>query len=576
MGFFILLPCETVILPRIMKASFNLSTFYLYFSLIFLLPIPLFAQVGINTTDPKAMLDIESEDSGILIPRVALTSTLIATPVVSPELSELVYNTQTAGTAPNDVSPGFYYWNGSKWIRLSAGGGPSSDDKWDLSGNSATVPGTNFLGTTDAKDLYFKTNGSTRLIIPSDKNQIYANTRGTKTAPFYSFKDDPDTGIYSPTANAVDIATDGITRFRVGNEVHGQDYIRSFINHRFADGVEDKPSITFQEQPNMGLWKVGSHILGFSANSKERMRVSDDGVNINGALLVREGPRFLLSSGVNTVDILNSPSLPNPAEPFSQYRIEGPTAPFSIRGITTLSTVGSGYLADRNNGYRITLINTTPHPLTVLHNDPSEQTDQRIYCPGESNLILTGKYATVTLQYNKTLKKWVIVDYAGDTAGSPGGSDIPYGTNIQSVKGTSDILTNSNTFADMQNMSITFVPKHPVVYVSFSASGDMDVFNGMPEQSFANFRLVNVTAGNRVEAGITTLVTDYDSDNYLTWEAAATSWNASLNMLAVQVTPGISNTLKVQWLRDGNFPSTLFCNVLSDPNQSHRTMTIFD
>jgi hypothetical protein len=32
-----------------------------------------------------------------------------------------VYNTATAGTAPNNVVPGYYYWNGSAWIQISGG-----------------------------------------------------------------------------------------------------------------------------------------------------------------------------------------------------------------------------------------------------------------------------------------------------------------------------------------------------------------------------------------------------------------------------------------------------------------------
>jgi hypothetical protein len=69
------------------------------------------AQVGIGNTDPKATLDITSTTDGLLIPRVALTSTSDATTVVTLTTSELVYNTATAGTAPNNVVPGYYYWN---------------------------------------------------------------------------------------------------------------------------------------------------------------------------------------------------------------------------------------------------------------------------------------------------------------------------------------------------------------------------------------------------------------------------------------------------------------------------------
>lgn len=77
--------------------------------------------VGINdnNSDPKAsaMLDVFSTTKGMLIPRVALTSTSSAAPITEPETSLLVYNTATAG----DVTPGYYYWN-LRWIRLVVSG----------------------------------------------------------------------------------------------------------------------------------------------------------------------------------------------------------------------------------------------------------------------------------------------------------------------------------------------------------------------------------------------------------------------------------------------------------------------
>ena len=80
--------------------------------------------IGINATgaDPasSAMLDVSSTNSGLLIPRIALTATNAATPVTSPATSLLVYNTATAGTAPNNVVPGYYFWNGSAWVLLVA------------------------------------------------------------------------------------------------------------------------------------------------------------------------------------------------------------------------------------------------------------------------------------------------------------------------------------------------------------------------------------------------------------------------------------------------------------------------
>lgn len=79
------------------------------------------AQVGINTTTPKAILDIDSSSEGILIPRVALVQTKLERPVENPngevlENSTMVYNTATI----NDVRPGFYYWENDRWIRLNS------------------------------------------------------------------------------------------------------------------------------------------------------------------------------------------------------------------------------------------------------------------------------------------------------------------------------------------------------------------------------------------------------------------------------------------------------------------------
>lgn len=75
-----------------------------------------YAQVGIGTSTPNsdAILELSSTSKGLLLPRVALTSTTSFAPLAAHTSGMSVYNTATAG----DVTPGTYYNDGTKWIRI--------------------------------------------------------------------------------------------------------------------------------------------------------------------------------------------------------------------------------------------------------------------------------------------------------------------------------------------------------------------------------------------------------------------------------------------------------------------------
>lgn len=90
-----------------------------FYFMIFLLFISLtgFSQnVGINSTgaapNSNAGLDVDFTNKGLLIPRLALTSTSSFAPLGAHVAGMIVYNTATAG----DVVPGFYYNDGNKWL----------------------------------------------------------------------------------------------------------------------------------------------------------------------------------------------------------------------------------------------------------------------------------------------------------------------------------------------------------------------------------------------------------------------------------------------------------------------------
>lgn len=108
------------------------------------------AQVTIGSNlepDANAVLDLQSTNKGLLLPRVALSATTSASPLSAHVNGMTVYNTATAGSGSTYVSPGFYYNDGTKWIRLAMG-----------ATNWFYMPSVSFdtstSGTGKTKDLY--------------------------------------------------------------------------------------------------------------------------------------------------------------------------------------------------------------------------------------------------------------------------------------------------------------------------------------------------------------------------------------------------------------------------------------
>lgn len=122
--------------------------------------------VGINSTGAapvsSAALDVDMANKGILIPRVALTTTTAFAPVTgTATTSLLIYNTATAGAGATAVTPGYYYWDGAKWVKFIGG----QNDYWRVGVSAADVnqlTGTGFIGTTSNNHMDYVTNGVVR------------------------------------------------------------------------------------------------------------------------------------------------------------------------------------------------------------------------------------------------------------------------------------------------------------------------------------------------------------------------------------------------------------------------------
>lgn len=182
------------------------------FALLFLLGTNILnSQVGIGTTNPApgSMLDIDSSDKGILVPRVTLTGTNDVTTVTpSASLGLLVFNTANAGTGVIAVTEGFYYWNGTQWMRIQG-----ERINWKISGNDDIINGTHFLGTLNNRNVDFRTNNTPRLRIPGDQNQVHAMENGSRIRPFYSWDEDTSMGFWKSGDGQMSLSIDGTDFF---------------------------------------------------------------------------------------------------------------------------------------------------------------------------------------------------------------------------------------------------------------------------------------------------------------------------------------------------------------------------
>jgi hypothetical protein len=132
--------------------------------LFFLYSVVSLAQVGIGTTVPAATLDITATNlsgatvDGLLIPRVSRlrAQTMAGTPTSTVLYVNDVVSGSATGTTVNVTAVGFYYFDGTVWVKLGSG----ATNAWNVTGNSGLSAATNFVGTTDGVDLAFRRNNA--------------------------------------------------------------------------------------------------------------------------------------------------------------------------------------------------------------------------------------------------------------------------------------------------------------------------------------------------------------------------------------------------------------------------------
>ncbi len=114
----------------------------------------------------NAVLELESTNKGLLLPRVALEQTSMATPLSTHVAGMVVYNTATA----NDVLPGYYYNDGSRWVKAS-GNAVAGTEPWNVQGGSTPA-------SSNSENIYQSGNvsiGKNSSVVGSSTLQVYGS-----------------------------------------------------------------------------------------------------------------------------------------------------------------------------------------------------------------------------------------------------------------------------------------------------------------------------------------------------------------------------------------------------------------
>lgn len=219
-----------------------------------------FAQLGVGTNSPdaSAQLDVTASDKGFLAPRIALTSATDVTTIATPATGLMIYNTATAGTTPNNVIPGYYYYDGTKWVRF-INAQPSATISFSTadpnSGSPTFTPNTpqntGYIYVSAVNSSLWVWNGS-----------AYVSYAAPSTTPFYLTGSTTDAG-GNKTAN---IWRSGNVGIGLNNPTFPLDVSSSAINTYVVTARFLAPNNTTAGNATMLNFGVSSTAAGNSAD----------------------------------------------------------------------------------------------------------------------------------------------------------------------------------------------------------------------------------------------------------------------------------------------------------------------
>lgn len=491
--------------------------------------------IGVNATGAipaaSAGFDVDFTNKGLLIPRVALTATNAAGPIAAPATSLFVYNTATAGVSPNNVLPGYYYWDGAAWVAFGGSGGKD----WSLIGNAGTTApasaiGTtvtnNFIGTTDAIDFAIATNGFERFRIKSDNSSqlrigigtsFTVNLNAGSTPSLFHLHD------WGTTAN--DFAQLNLSSATVasGNRIGVINFAATAAtNERRAASIESY--LTAASGTN-----VTADLRFFTNNNNsftEKMRIEAGG-NV-GIGTTTPGYRLDLNTG---------------------------TFAFGNGNVRTESRDNAGLQgnAGAQSGFFETASPTNYpagaaswwHLIDVRHSNNANN-----YA-----LQISGSFFDQKLYFRKT----------SDVATQPWSEILSSANNPVSVSLAADYTVSAAAWASVAPVTVTFTATKTTALVQFSASG----FAYTNSMAYVQFRVWNSTTGVSM-GGTNTVMQSYDDT-----KGTLTPWSCTFTKNITGLTPGTSYTLVAQGQRGGIWGTyDAVINASSMPDVHHMTLTV--
>lgn len=206
-----------------------------------------------DTTGPYALTISTSGGVPITVDRGASTILYCnGTNVLKAELSDIPFDELPDGSvgAPslafvNDTDTGIYL-GGSNTLTLTAGG----------------------VAVASA--------GSAGLILGSSK-QVRLDA-GTVGAPGLAFAADTNTGLYQPNDNEIAVALGGVALLTFANAFST---LANFL--AVPNGDAANPSVTFTNDTDTGIYRIGANSLGITAGGSLKMTVASAGITFNAA-----------------------------------------------------------------------------------------------------------------------------------------------------------------------------------------------------------------------------------------------------------------------------------------------------